>query len=346
MSYGNPGGISRRELICLLCAAVSVGPGAAFAETGGKVWRIGVFHVGVDHIPETLDGLREGLKALGYDVGSSPMTRASTVVSGRNIRLDWRNVSDDAAALATAREFVGDRLDLIVAVENHTTRAAHTATSDLPVIFLQVPDPVAEGFVNSLAHPGTNLTGFADFFFELVPKRLQLFKEIIPELQRLLVLIDPDDSETTLMLREVRTACSELAIEPVERQVRSSDDIDRAFQSVRPDAVQGVFIASALLYKRFSSLILKLASDRQLAVPFHRRAWVVQGALFSYGPNYPALGRDAAVYVDKILHGTKPAELPVQRATQFELVINKRTAKALGITIPTSVLARADEVIE
>jgi putative ABC transport system substrate-binding protein len=246
--------------------------------------RIGVFHVGIDHVPETLEGLRNGLKALGYDVGAVPMTRVSTVVSGRNMRFDWRNVADEAAALATAQDFVRDGVDLIVAVEDNTSRAAQAATSDIPVVFLQVPDPVAEGIVKSLAHPGGNLTGFADFFFELVPKRVELFKEMIPGLRRLLVLVDPDDPQTELMLGELHRAAAQLKIEPVQREVREREDIERAFGSLNPGNVQGVFIASGVLTTRFPSLILRLAADRRLAVPFHRKAWVSEGALFSYGP--------------------------------------------------------------
>jgi len=137
-----------------------------------------------------------------------------------------------------------------------------------------------------------------------------------------------------------------LQIEPVQREVREREDIERAFGSLSPGDVHGVFIASSVLTTRFPSLILRLATERRLVVPFHRKAWVIQGALFSYGPNYPALGRAAAVYVDKILHGMKPANLPVQRATQLELVINLKTAKALGLTIPQSLLLRADEVLQ
>ena len=336
----------RIGLAVVLAFSLTLAPLATEAQQAGKIWRIGVFHVGLDHVPETLEGLRDGLRALGYDVGTAPMTKVSTVVSGSNIRLDWRNVADEPAARGTAGEFVRDRIDLIVAAEDHTARAAQAATSDIPVLFLQVSDPVALGFVKSLAHPGGNLTGFADFFFELVPKRLELFKAMLPGLRRLLILIDPDDPETSLMLRELRKATAELQIELVHREVRGREDIERAFGSLSPGDVQGVFIASPVLTTKFPSLILRLATERRLVVPFHRKAWAVQGALFSYGPNYPALGRAAAVYVDKILHGTKPADLPVQRATQFELVINLKTAKALGLTIPQSLLIRADQVIE
>jgi putative tryptophan/tyrosine transport system substrate-binding protein len=206
---------------------------------------------------------------------------------------------------------------------------------------------MAEGFVKSLSHPGGNLTGLADFFIELVPKRLELLKAMVPRLRRLLVLLDPEDDPTTkLLLREVLRAATELQIESVQVEVREREDIERAFGSLKPGDVQGVFIASALLTTRFPSLVLRLATERQLVVPFHRRAWVIQGALFSYGPKYPAVGRAAAAYVDRILHGTKPADLPVEQPTQVELVLNVKTARALGVTIPPNLLALADEVIE
>jgi ABC-type uncharacterized transport system substrate-binding protein len=339
--------MKRRDVIVMIGSAAMAWPCAAPARSADKVWRIGVFHVGLDHVPETLEGLRDGLRALGYDVGSVPMTRVSTVVSGSNIRFDWRNVADEVAARETAKEFVRDRVDLIVAVEDNTLRAAQAATSDIPIVFLQVADPIAEGFVKSLSHPGGNMTGLADFLIELVPKRLELLKAMVPGFRRLLVLLDSEDDPTTkLLLREVRRAATELQIEPVQVEVREREDIERAFGSLNPGDVQGVFIASALLTTRFPSLILRLATERRLVVPFHRRAWVIQGALFSYGPKYPAVGRAAAAYVDKILHGAKPADLPVEQATQVELVINLKTAKSLGLTIPPSLLTVADEVIE
>ena len=319
---------------------------AALAQSTSKVWRIGVFHVGVDHIPETLEGLRDGLRALEYDVGSASMPRVSTVVTGSNVRLDWRNLENEAAAREAAVELVRDRADLIVAVEDQSLRGVQAATSDIPVVFLQIPDPVGEGFVKSLSKPGGNMTGFADFFIELVPKRLELLNAIVPDLQRLLVLVDADDPASRPLLEEVRRATDALKIEAMEVQAREREDIERAFGSLNPGDVQAVFIASETLSTRFPTLVLRLATERKLAVPFHRRAWAMQGALFSYGPNYPALGRAAAVYVDKVLRGTKPADLPVQRATQMELLINLKTARALGLTIPQSLLVSADEVIE
>jgi len=336
----------RREFMIGISAAPAMWPRAALAQSAEKVSRVGVFHVGVDHIPETLEGLRNGLRSLGYDVGSAPMPRTSTVVTGSNLRLDWRNLEDEAAVREATKELVRDRADLIVAVEDQSLRGVRAVTSDIPVVFLQIPDPVGEGFVTSLSKPGGNMTGFADFFIELVPKRLELLNAMVPDLRQLLVLVDPDDPASRPLLEEVRRATSALKIEPVEVQAREREDIERAFGSLNPGDVQAIFIASETLSTRFPTLVLRLATERKLVVPFHRKAWAMQGALFSYGPNYPALGRAAAVYVDKVLRGTKPADLPVQRATQMELIINLKTARVLGLTIPQPLLARAEEVIE
>ena len=158
-----------------------------------RVFRLGLFHVGLDHVPPSADGLRDGLKALGYDVGCEPTPLVSTVMEGKNIRLDWRNLPDEATALETAKTFVQDRVDLIVAFETQCVRAAKAATSEIPVVFLHVTDPVAEGFAQSLAYPGGNMTGFGEFFADVLAKRMEFFKELVPQLESLLVLIDRQD---------------------------------------------------------------------------------------------------------------------------------------------------------
>jgi putative ABC transport system substrate-binding protein len=289
--------------------------------------------VGLDHVPPSLDGLREGLKALGYQ-------------EGKNIRLDWRNLPDEDAARVTAREFVRDRVDLIVAFESQTVRAAKTATPNIPIVFLHVTDPVDEGFVKSLAHPGGNLTGLGDFFGDLQGKRMELLKEVVPRLRRLLVLIDPTDPASSEVMAEVRRAGAALKVQLVERKATEHADVEQVFRSIRRGEVEGVLIASSSLVTKAPSLILRLASERHLPVPFHRKEWVAQGALFSYGPNFHAQGSTAAQYVDKLLKGAKPADLPVQQVTRLELAINLKTAKALGLTIPQSVLVRADQVTQ
>ena len=296
-----------------------------------KVWRIGAFHVGLDHVPPSLPTLREGLKALGYE-------------EGKNLRLDWRNLADEDAARETAKEFVRNRVDLIVAFENQSVRAAKAATSEIPIVFLHVADPVADGFVKSMSHPGGNLTGFVTWVISPA-KQMELFKEIVP-LRRVLVLFDSQDPTTPRYLAEVRKAAATLKLQLAEREVTSQADIERVFRSIKRGEVDGVFGLSPALATKFPSLILRLSSEKRLPLASNRKEWVEQGALFSYATDLAPVGRDAAPYVDKILKGAKPADLPVQEPTRFELVINLKTAKALGLTIPQSVLIRADRVIQ
>jgi len=325
--------MERRRFIEVIAGALLAVPLAAEAQQAGKVWRIGLFHVGLDHVPPSLDGLREGLKTLGY-------------VEGKNLQLDFRNVADEKAARAVALELAGQRPDLIVAFENQTVRAAKAATNEIPVVFLHVSDPVAAGVVKSLAHPGGNMTGFVALG-NAPTKEVELFKQLVPSLRRLLVLSDPDDPGVPEFLRQVRQVATALNFQTLERQTRSQLDLERVFSSVSRSTADGVFIASLNLRVKFHALILQLGADRNLPVAGHRKEWVERGALFSYAENIREIGRAAAVrYVDKILKGARPADLPVEAYEHPQLVINLKAAKALGLTIPPSVLLRADQVIE
>ncbi len=307
-------------------------PLVAESQQPARVWRIGLMHVGLDHPPISVETFRETLKALGYE-------------EGKNVRLDFRNLANEEAALATAREFVRDHVDVIVAFENQTARAAKATTSEIPVIFVHVTDPVADGLVNSLPRPGGNLTGFAGLG-DVPAKRLELFKELVPPLRRVLILIEPQDPVTRRVLGELEKAGAALKLHLVKREVSHEADIEGVFRSLRRAEVDGTFVASPNLYSKFSSIILRLASERRIPLASHWKGWVEQGALFSYSGNLQSVGGDAARYVVKILAGTKPADLPVQELSRFELVINLKTAKALGLKIPKSVLVRADEVIQ
>jgi putative tryptophan/tyrosine transport system substrate-binding protein len=323
--------IGQMALVATIALCLLVAPLAADAQQEARVWRIGLMHVGLDHPPRSVETFREALKALGY-------------AEGKNVRLDFRNLADEGAARAAAREFVHDRVDVIVAFENQTARAAKVATSEIPVVFVHVTDPVADGLVNSLARPGGNLTGFAGLG-DVPAKRLQLFKELVPRLHRVVVLIDPRDPVMRRMLGEVETAGAALQLQLVVREVSHETDIEGLFRSLKRGEVDGAFVASPNLYSKFSSVILRLASERRIPLASHWKGMVEQGALFSYGGNLESVGGDAALYVDKILKGVKPADLPVQEMSRFELVINMKTAKTLGLAIPQSFLIRADAVI-
>jgi putative tryptophan/tyrosine transport system substrate-binding protein len=338
--------MDRRSFLLTAVAGTLAAPLGAEAQQAGKMHRLGLFHVGLDHVPPSLDGLRAGLNALGYNLGTAAVPKVSTVIEGRNIRLDWRNLADEAAALETARSFARDRRDVIVAFENQAVRAAQAATSTIPVVFVHVTDPVAEGFVKTLSRPGGNLTGMSDYYGELHSKRLQLFTELVPDLRRLLVLTDRTDPATARLLTSIRREAEHLKVQLVERNATTDTELTRLYASLKTGDVDGVLIVSPNLITKFPSLILKLSSERRLPLSSHRKDMTEQGALFSYGPNYSALGRDVATYVDRILKGAKPADLPVQQASSLEFLINLKTAKALGLTIPPSLLLRADQLIE
>ena len=324
--------IDRRAFLGTLTLGVFAVPSTVPAQSGRKVYRIGLFHVGLDHVPPSLEGLRQGLKTLGYE-------------EGQNIRLDFRNLPDEAAARVTAGEFVRDRVDIIVAFESQTVRAAQAATRDIPIVFLHVTDPVADGFVESLARPGGNLTGFGEFFGDLHAKKLEVFTMLLPRPKRLLILTGHDDPMSQRDVEEARRAARALRVELLEREVTDERSLAIVFSRLRSGEVQGVVVVSSTLVTKFPSAILRYASTRRLPVALHRKEWVERGALFSYGANFPAVGRDAAQYVDRILKGALPSSLPVQQVSRLEFVINLKTAKALGLTIPPSVLARADKVI-
>ena len=318
--------------LCLLIAVLLSTPAVADAQQSKKVWYIGAFHVGLDHVPGSLPTFREGLKALGYE-------------EGKNIRLEFRNLANDEEARRTAKEFVERRVDLIVAWENQSIRAAQVATSQIPVVFLQAIDPVADGFVKSLSHPGGNLTGFVGLG-EYADKQMELFKEMVPRLNRVLLLTDPQDPTAARLLASIQAVGPGLKLQLIERRVSDQTDIERVFISIKRGDMDGVFIVSPNLQQKFTALILRLSSERRLPLVVRSKAWVEKGGLFSYGHDANLVGRDAAVYVDRILKGAKPADLPVEQPAKFDLVINVKTAKQIGITIPPNVLARADRVIK
>jgi putative ABC transport system substrate-binding protein len=324
--------MNKKCLAILAASLISLSFQPAHAQQAKKVWRIGVFHVGLDHVPPSLQSLRQELKKLGYE-------------EGKNFWLDWRNLPDEKAARLTAQEFVHAQVDLIVAYENQTVRAAKAATSEIPIVFVAVTDPLAEGFVKSFPHPGGNITGFATWG-DLYSKEIELFKEIVPRLHRLLVLIDPKDPGTERAITEVRKTGALLKLEPVERAVRNETDVEDLFRSLKSGDVDGVFIASPNLRNKFPSLVVTLASQKRIPLAMHRKEWVEKGALFSYGFVPTQYAREGAIYIDKIFKGTKAGDLPVQQPPQLEFAINLKTAKALNLTIPPNVLASADKVIK
>ena len=322
--------VQRRDFL-IAAGALLAAPLAVEAQQTGKVYRIAVFHVG-DHIPPGLQVLRDHLSTMGYE-------------EGRNFQLDFRNLADEEAAGRTAREFAQARVDLIVAFGDPAARAAKAATPVIPIVMIHVTDPVAHGFVKSLARPGGNLTGFV--FFAVSPaKHVELFKEMIPALRLVLVLIDPYDPATPAQLTEIRRAASILKVKLMERKATDQAGLERVFGSIKSGDIDGVVSASNNLHIKFTAPLISLASAKRAPLASYRKEAVEEGALFSYAPDVAAAGRRTATVVDKILKGATPSDFPVEGPSKFELVINLKTAKSLGLTIPPSVLVRADEVIQ
>jgi putative ABC transport system substrate-binding protein len=318
-------------LVCFLTACNA----QSDKSTAKPIPRVGLMHVGTDHIPPSLGTLEARLKELGW-------------IDGRNIKLVWRNLEPDEAE-GQAKEFVRQRVDVIVAFEDQSIRAAQAATARphdrIPIVFLHPSDPVRDGLVESLSHPGGNLTGVFGAR-DVVAKQLELYQLLVPRLRRVLTLIDPGDPGTGRLLAQYRLAASQLGrpLELVIRNVSTAADLKRVFRSLRPGEVDGAFLLSAKLRLNFSSLAIRLAARAKLPVQAHRKDWVKRGALFSYGADLRPIGRLAARYVDSILKGTPPSELPVEVVPNVELAINLKTASTLGIRVPQQMIIRADEV--
>jgi putative ABC transport system substrate-binding protein len=332
---------SMRTRWTVLGCAVLMAPALAACRasddsaTAQDVRRVGLMHVGTDHVPPSWPSLKARLEELGW-------------TDGGNIELMWRNLEPDAAE-AQAGVFVAQDVDVIVAFEDRSISAAQDATAGtrqpIPIVFLHPSDPVRDGLVDSLAHPGRNLTGVYGAR-DVVAKQLELYELLVPGLHRVLTLVDPEDPATERLLPEYRAASAQLP-RPLEldiRQASSAQDLRRIFRSLRPGEVDGAFLLSPSLRLNHSALTIRLARRARLPVQAHRKEWVEQGALYSYGIDLPLIGRAGARYVDSILRGTSPADLPVEEISKIELAINLETAGRLGIKVPRDMIIRADEV--
>jgi len=320
--------VKRREFITLLGGAAAGWPLAARAQQRTpKVPRIGV----IDNAA-IWDPFRQGLRDLGY-------------IEGRNIAIEYRSAEGRPERLvAAATELTRLPVDIIVTFGSPATEAAKQATTTIPIVMAGIGDPVRAGFVASLAHPGGNITGNTILGPELAAKRLQLLKLAVPTVSRVAFLWNPDNPSHAAYLDEWKAAARALGVEMLFVAVRSSDVFDSAFVAMmqeRPDA----FTMTADHQLHIGWIIDFLARNR-LPGMYQVRENVVAGGLMSYGASLPDLARRAADYVHKILQGTRPADLPVEQPTKFDLSVNLKTAKALGLTIPEPFLLLADEVIE
>ena len=322
--------ISRRAFISALSGSLAT-PLSAVAQQSRKIPRIGVLHsVPPDH--PLANVFRQGLLAVGY-------------VEGQTVALEYRwSEADQFRELAD--ELVRLNVDVIVAPTTPAVRAARQATTTIPIVFAVVGDPVGTGVVSSLARPGGNVTGITMFTSDLAAKRLQLLREAVPRLARISVLWNPDVPDKVLEWESTQAAALPLNIDVQSVQVRSSAEFESAFDVITSRRASALMVLGEPLMFKNRTRIVAFAAQRRLAVMAGFREFPQAGALMSYGPSLAANMRHAAVYVDKILKGAKPADLPVEQPTKFELVVNVKTAKALGLTIPPSILARADQIIQ
>jgi putative ABC transport system substrate-binding protein len=267
-------------------------------------------------------------------------------IEGSKMELIWRNLEPQEAA-ERAREFVREPVDVIVAFEDKSIRAAQDATAQpenrIPVVFLHPSDPVRDGLVESLSHPGGNLTGVFGAR-DPVAKQLELYQQIMPGLQRLLTLVDPTDAATPPLLTQASDAAEQLGVVLDVRGASGKADLERVFHSLAPGEVDGAFLLSPSLRLNFSKLTIELATEANLPVQAHRKEWVEQGALFSLGVDVGPVGSAGARFVDSILKGTPPADLPVEDVPRVEFAINLKRAAELDIQVPQDVITRADVV--
>jgi putative ABC transport system substrate-binding protein len=314
---------------------VLAAPLAAEAQPAGKIPHIGFLSTtSLSIISARIEALRQGLRELGY-------------VEGRTIVIEWRSAEGKADLIpALAVELVRLKVDIIVAAGATDTRAAKEATTTIPIVMTQDSDPIGTGFVASLARPEGNITGLSTLAPEISGKRLELLKEIIPKLSRVAVLGSSARLGNAQALREVELAAGAFKVQVRHLDVLGEKDIETAFRAATKGRAEAVLVLQSPIFFSHRKQIVDLAGKSRLPTIYPQTEYMEAGGLMYYGANTPDLFRRAATYVDKILKGARPGDLPVEQPTKFELVINLKTAKILGLTIPPSVLARADEIIQ
>jgi len=327
--------LSRARVSAVLALLLLVAPLMAGAQQGAKILRIGILWVYSPSVGSAFaDAFRQGLRGLGY-------------VEGRTILLEERWAEGKFDHLPSlAGELVRLNVDVIVTASTPAVQAAQQATRTIPIVMTLVTDPVESGIVASLARPGGNITGLSLMHPELTGKRLALLKEVVPKVRRVGVFWSAATPSYRLLLSETETAARSLGLQLHVVEVRGPTDFDNAFSAITRHSVGALVLLPDVLFRNQQKRILDLASKNQLPAMYWSRELVDAGSLMAYGANIPDQYRRAATVVDKILKGAKPRDLPIEQPAKFELVINVKTAKALRLTIPQSVLLRADYVVE
>jgi len=322
----------RRRLFVLVGGALIAQPFSARAQHAGGPRRIGI--LAQDLQPGLLESFRAGLHDYGYHEGG-------------NISIEIRNAEGRNDRLAgLAWELVQLKVDVILAVNTPAAQAAKKATSTIPIIIMRVADPIGSGLIGSLARPGGNITGLSFMPDVLAAKGLEMLHETLPQVTRVGALYRGDNPGAVVTIRETEKKCAQLGLQFVDRPVREPGDIAGAFAKFAEARTEAILVMDDGAMTKERHKVLDLAFRHALPVVSNYRDFAAAGGLFAAGPNLPALYRRGGYFVDRILKGAAPGDLPVEQPTKFDLVVNLRTAKALGITIPPAVLLRADEVIE
>ena len=328
--------MNRRAFVTGL-GPVLAAPLAAEAESpAGRIPRVGLLsdEALTDEAAAGEPAFRKGLEAIGY-------------VQGQNIVVERRLAEWNSDRLpALASELVKLKVDIIVAIGTGAAQAAANATKSVPIVFTRVADPVALGLVPNLARPGGNITGLAVNTTEIAAKRLELLLQAVPGLRRIGIVWDPSFPPAQIELRRTQEPTRSLRVELHMFPVRDVGEFEKALATVTREHVGAIEVLPATVFTGQRQRIADLLAKARLPAMFQRREFVVAGGLMSYGPSYAEMYRRAAIYVDKLAKGAKPADLPVEQPTRVELVVNTKTANALGLTIPPSLLLRADQVIE
>jgi putative tryptophan/tyrosine transport system substrate-binding protein len=328
---------TRRKFITLLGGAAVGWPLVARAQQIDRMRRIGVLMGLVVNDPEAqsrVAAFENGLRELGW-------------VKGRNLSIEYRWAGDGNVLRGHAAELLAMAPDLILANSTPVTVALREQSPAVPIVFTQVVDPVGQGLVPNLAHPGGNVTGFTSFEFSIGTKWLEVLKQIAPRVTRVALVFNPQSAPfADLFLRPVEAAASSFSVAPIGAAVRDPVDVDRVFDTLAREPNGGLMVLPDISMTNYREAIVALAARHRVPAIYPFRFFAISGGLMSYGTDVAEIFRRAAGYVDRILKGEKPGDLPVQAPTKYELVINLKTAKALGLTAPPTLLALADEVIE
>ena len=328
--------MNRRETVLGLLA-LDVAPFATFAQRQEKVWRVGF--LALVSRPVSLESHRIGafsrrMRELGY-------------IEGKNLVIEWRFADGKPERLPSlAADLVQLKVDVIVTGSNAAVSSAQKATTTTPIVMGNSDDPVADGFVKSLARPGSNITGLTNLYSDLGPKQLEILLNTVPKLSRVAVLVYPAYSSHARLLKKLENAAQKASVEVRSVEARTSAEIDSGFSRMSRENAGAVIIGSAPLFNQQTRQIAELTKKHQLPSISAIREHADAGGLMSYGQNLADNYRHAATYVDKILKGAKPGDLPVELPTKLELVINRKTAGVFGLTIPKELLLRADQVID